>query len=291
MGIWQRKIQAWGESSSAFLKAFPGYFDEYKKHVFTNIVSPHIKDPRLIKTKRNLVSLFCQDLNNKRISLASALEHTLSRYPNDQCMVERIWDELLGINTSDYLDIRQVSTKHHDGLPYIPTGYLNLSRIIQYLQQNELINNGTIIAEIGAGAARFSCCLAVSFPLKKIICLEINPLLAERAKNNLLAVTIEQVPRPAIEVVCGDAADITISGAHIYYLYKPFELYKSFEQSTLYHWLTNLEKDLEQNKRRLYIVYVGAEQEDNNTRYFHNTPWLKNRAGIDPATAWIWRSK
>jgi SAM-dependent methyltransferase len=138
----------------------------------------------------------------------------------------------------------QENTKHQDGLFYQAGNYRNIRRIIRVVQPRS--DDG--VYDIGCGKGRILCVFA-RLPVRRVVGIELDPTLAEAARNNANRLRGRRAP---IEVRCQDAATADYDDGTIYLLYSPFGT------ETLLDVLGKIRLSLETNPRKITIVYYHA---------------------------------
>ena len=132
-----------------------------------------------------------------------------------------------------------------------------------------------IFVDIGSGKGR-ALLLASDFPFKQIIGVELLPRLHDIARKN---VEIYQSPTQrckAIQVNCVDATTFELPVENtIFYLFDPFE------RPVLSAVLSNIRASLERHPRRIFVIYLNPQREDEDLFGF-----LKLRESMDGDPPW-----
>lgn len=169
-------------------------------------------------------------------------------------------DRRYNIDTSDYgKTIRPQDwavSKYDDGNRYQAPDYNNLFRLRRMLRLQE----EDVFYDIGCGKGRVLCVIARE-RLRKVIGVELVPQLCERAEDNARKMRGRQSP---MEIRCGDACMIDLSGGTVYFFYN------TFGARTMQEVLEKIRLEASATKPTR-IVYYNALQED----LFSSVGWLR----------------
>ncbi len=151
--------------------------------------------------------------------------------------------------------------------PYI-SGYFGvIPSIARRLIAAVATPSNYIFIDIGCGKGRATI-IASEYPFRRVIGLEIAPMLAGAAQANAQIVHAGFPDRPAIEIVTGDAAKFEFpTEPLVLFLYQPFE------RPVMREVLTRLEASLTAHPRAMILLYVYPAL----ARMLDETPWLERR--------------
>jgi len=109
--------------------------------------------------------------------------------------------------------------------------------------------------DVGAGMGR-AILLAADYPFRKVIGIELNPLLVEIARRNLSTWHSGGAARAPLQILCGDAVDARIAkGPCLAFLFNPFG--PAVMRRLLQRWARLFAK----RPGELDLLYVNPEQE------------------------------
>jgi SAM-dependent methyltransferase len=189
---------------------------------------------------------------------------------------ERRFNIQTGQNSIDLVDRRQLaSSKYDDGLHYHAPDYANLFKIVRILKPTR----EDVFYEIGCGKGRVLCVMARQ-ELNRVVGVELVKDLCAQARDNAAQM---RGRKSAIDVVCGDACKLDLSGGTIYFFYNPFG------PNTFMEVLSNIRHGLGTEKK-IKIVYYNAE----NEHVFRDAGWLERYAHFSTKTGRVvafWRCK
>ena len=153
--------------------------------------------------------------------------------------------ETRGTITNGNLDVPQDKLEH--AVRYEATSVELGNRILQELP---ISYENYIFVDFGSGKGRILL-LASNFPFRKIIGVELLPLVNEIACNNIRIYKSESQKCYNLESVCLDAKDFEIPDEKaVFYFYHPFDEY------VMRAVLSNIEASLKRYPRKIYIVYA-----------------------------------
>jgi hypothetical protein len=160
-------------------------------------------------------------------------------------------DLQLGIDTSGYITIA-----YPEGVaPEKTVGYAGVQPSIVRQLLNKIPDIGDYaFFDLGCGKGR-ALVVASEYPLRRVVGIEISPDLAAVARRNAEIIRTKCPERTAVEVVEGNAADVSgVGGKVILFLYNPFgvELMRQLQ--------TSVEAGLTGPIEHLYVVYHNARE-------------------------------
>jgi SAM-dependent methyltransferase len=134
--------------------------------------------------------------------------------------------------------------------PYQPTEPALFHEMLSALQQQAHLDlREFTFIDLGSGKGR-TLLLASDYPFRRILGVELLPALHRIAQENLRKYSSESQKCFALESLCADATAFPFPAAStVLYLFNPFP------ESGLRRMLTNLEQNLQQNPRQVYLLY------------------------------------
>lgn len=189
---------------------------------------------------------------------------------------ERRFNIHTGQDSIDFVDRRQLaSSKYDDGLHYQAPDYANLFKIVRILKPTR----EDVFYDIGCGKGRVLCVMARQ-ELKRVVGVELVEELCAQARENAAQM---RGRKSAIDMVCGDACQLDLSGGTIYFFYNPFG------PTTFREVLDNIRRGWSAEKA-IKLVYYNAKSE----HVFRDAGWLERYAHFSTKTGRVvafWRSK
>src|SRR5215470_7329568 len=94
---------------------------------------------------------------------------------------EQLYERCLGIRSSDIISLQELGLEHEQRREHYPTSvehFRRMERFVRPRTQNE------VFLDYGAGLGRVLV-LAAMLPFKRVIGVELSPVLAQRARENL----------------------------------------------------------------------------------------------------------
>ena len=165
-----------------------------------------------------------------------------------------------GVQTSGLIPGRYLKTGHaHDrhSTAYFgvaPSVFQALLKRWQRTKPVAHIESFTFM-DMGAGMGR-AMLLASQHPFRKVIGIELNPLLAEIARRNLATWRSADLARASTQIVCGDAVNARFpSGPCLIFLFNPFG------PAVIRRLLLRLAHIFSSRPGQLDLLYVNHEQE------------------------------
>ena len=166
-----------------------------------------------------------------------------------------------GVQTSGLIPGRYLKTGHtHDrhSTAYFgvaPSVFHALLKRWQRSRPFARVEQFTFI-DVGAGMGR-AILLAADYPFRKVIGIELNPVLARIARQNLIARRPEDPDHAPWKILCGDAVGARIpKGPCLVFLFNPFG--GAVMRRLLKRWSQVFAK----RPGELDLLYVNPEQED-----------------------------
>lgn len=214
-------------------------------------------------------------LRTKVIQLYEAKEITLSRalqLVNDNAFM----DEYLNIKTSveDY-DYRPIQTRHQDRIPFVPTAYKNLGRLMEIdLSQED------VFVDLGCGKGRVAIFMATQ-NIKKSVGMDVDEKMVHKANLNSKSEKMASLIKSPLEWIHTDVTDYDFSEGTVFYLYNPFG------PKTLETVLQKIKTSLIRNPRRIRIVTLDQDWDS----VLRSQTWLKQQhlgTDLDPSPLLIW---
>lgn len=147
--------------------------------------------------------------------------------------------------------------KYQGSIVYQAADYLNIRRMLRVLRPNQ----NDVFYDIGCGKGRVICMVA-HLSLRRVVGIELQDFLCEVARRN-----VERLRgrKATLEIRCEDAAKTDLSDGTIYFMYNPFG------EETMQEVLSNIERSLSINPRRIKIVYYNPFFE----KVFRASGWLR----------------
>ncbi len=165
-----------------------------------------------------------------------------------------------GVQTSGLIPGRYLKTGHtHDrhSTAYFgvaPSVFHALLKRWRQTRPAAAVGGFTFI-DVGAGMGR-AMLLAAEYPFRKVIGIELNPILTKIAQSNLQIWQAAGRARVPIQLVCGDAADARFpNGPCLVFLFNPFGA------AVMRRLLKRLAVGFADRPGQLDILYVNNEQE------------------------------
>ena len=184
----------------------------------------------------------------------------LPRMTKAEGFTQHPFDQKWGVQTSGLIPGRFLKTGHvHDrhSTAYFgvaPSVFWALLRRWLRTKPAAPIEQFTFI-DVGAGMAR-AMLLASEYPFKRVVGIELNPLLVNVAQRNLEFWQAAGRSRTPMQVICGDAVDATFAkGPCVVFLFNPFGA------SVMRRLLKRLAVEFAERVGHLDLLYVNPEQE------------------------------
>jgi len=134
-----------------------------------------------------------------------------------------------------------------------------------------------VFVDIGSGKGR-ALLLAADYPFQKIIGIELLPELHRIAQANLQNYRSDSQQCFNIETICHDACDLVLPPQPlVVYLFNPLP------EPSLAALMTNLDRSLEHDPRRVYVVYHNPVLE----RVVTTSPWLRKASGTHQYSIYV----
>lgn len=140
--------------------------------------------------------------------------------------------------------------------PYQPTESALFHEMLEALRrQTHADFRNFVFIDLGSGKGR-TLLMAADYPFRRIVGVELLPVLHQAAQENLGKYTSESQKCFALESICGDAAEFIFPAEPILlYLFNPFP------EAGLKRVIANLESSLKENPRVAYVLYHNPQLE------------------------------
>jgi SAM-dependent methyltransferase len=167
--------------------------------------------------------------------------------------------------------------RYGDNFRYASIGYRHIRKILRVLNPGPQ----DIFYDIGCGMGRVLC-VAAQRPLRKCVGVELLESLCQIARQNALKLRRRRSP---IQIICGDAANISSADGTIYFLFNPFG------PETLRATFDNIRSSLAQNPRPIQIVYYHCKYKSaiEDLSWLMATHEFSDFGGV-PVTIWQHRT-
>lgn len=170
-------------------------------------------------------------------------------------IIESLYEkEQLGYDTSGNATPKDIS-KYGDAHFYMPIKYFFLKEIFKEIT----LNKDDIFVDIGCGKGRVVFYVS-QFDIKKAIGIEISDEIGKSAQD-IAAKINTKVP---IEIIISDATICDLSEITVFFMYNPFKM------KTMLDVINNIKKSLDENPRKIKIIYFVPTYEN----VIDNTVWL-----------------
>jgi SAM-dependent methyltransferase len=113
---------------------------------------------------------------------------------------ERVYERRLGIRSSDLVSLRELGLEHEERRQHYPTALGDFRRMEQFLRPR---TRDEVLLDYGSGLGRMLI-LAAMLPFKRVIGVELSPMLASRARENLSNVNA-RLRCKNVEIIVADA--------------------------------------------------------------------------------------
>jgi hypothetical protein len=120
------------------------------------------------------------------------------------------YEQLFGINTRGLLAPTVEGGVHYTPLPY---------RVVFDILKRMELKPSDVLVDLGSGKGRVLCC-AARMDLKKVVGIEVNPVLNVDARQNLSNLRGRRTPVEILEML---AQDYSYDGVTAIYMYNPFD--------------------------------------------------------------------
>jgi SAM-dependent methyltransferase len=167
--------------------------------------------------------------------------------------VDWVWDFLsdwrLGVNTRAFAGRSVIGYNNTDYIHYVPTRYRHIYNIINSIKT---ITENDVLLDYGCGMGRVLV-VAAKYPFRKVIGVEISPLLATISEEN--------IRRAGSKLNCRDVQVVTVDAAS----YSPpaevtcFFLYDPFRGELLSRIIGNIRASLVDNPRGITVLWYGTK--------------------------------
>jgi precorrin-6B methylase 2 len=191
-----------------------------------------------------------------------------------ETIADHYYEKKLGINTYGNYEEKEDTGIYGDEIAYIPTNYISLKKMLDYLQ----LDKNDVFIDLGCGKGR-AIILVGTQKLKKIIGVELRKSMLDIAKKNLASVKINNTK---IEIVHADAAEADLKEGTVYFMYKPFKW------QTTKRVLENIKESLNSNPRPIRIIYINREEYG---VMLDMADWLVAKGEIDNSGVFVWSNR
>jgi SAM-dependent methyltransferase len=147
-----------------------------------------------------------------------------------------------------------------DNFAFSSVDYWDVRRIVSRVQ----LAPEEVVYEIGAGLGRVVCLFGRQ-KIRKVVAVELNPILAERIRKNAQSLRGRRCP---VEVTCADAATATLEEGTLFFFFNPFGA------DTLSAVLSNIKRSIDSRPRAIRLIYVNPQPE--HAALFAGQPWLSD---------------
>lgn len=183
------------------------------------------------------------------------------------------WDRRLGIRTCyDDTDLEE-RAQYKDEVIYRPTSYHRIRKMIAYLK----LGPDDVFVDFGSGKGRVLA-MACQEPVKKVIGVEIQKRLADKALENVNKLEHKKAP---VEVLRQDVTHFDPREGTVFFMYDPFR-YQTFVSV-----LENIRRSLSAAPRNVRLVYFDERYAD----ILNAQDWLKLDGEIGHTRIFVWSAK
>jgi SAM-dependent methyltransferase len=162
-----------------------------------------------------------------------------------------------------------------DGVKYEPTPYHVLPAILRHISSDD------VFVDLGCGKGRVPLFVATRRRLKKVVGIEIDPQLAQIARENMAKCG----PITPVSIVEADVLEVDLSEGSVFFLFNPFG------EKTLRKVLENIRNSLRRHPRNIRILYLNPK----HAHALDDAAWLrptKNNAAAFLAKEFrVWRNQ
>jgi hypothetical protein len=162
------------------------------------------------------------------------------------------WERRLGVSTSGRCDIHYKDAERYEAVPYVV-----YFRLFEHIG----LGPGDVAVDLGSGEGRMVCAAAL-YPIKKVIGVEIDAALHEKASANVARIRGARAP---MSVVCQSATEFNYDEVTALFMFNPFGA------TTLLEVMDQLQASLARNPRTVRIVYLNGVW----SHLLVNKPWLE----------------
>ena len=187
-------------------------------------------------------------------------------------LYERVYEKFLGIRSRDTISLKELGNEHDDDRRgYWPTQLHHFRSIQKFLRPD---TPDEVFVDYGAGLGRMVI-LAAAFQFRRVIGIEISPVLADRARENLSRCR-KTLRCKDIEIFTNDAATFEVpTDATIIYFNNPFA------GNILRKVLDNIRVSYKKRPRRIKIVcYLPEKSEFEEQICRADGVWLQHRVTL-----------
>jgi hypothetical protein len=195
-------------------------------------------------------------------SATFAKNHGIRRFARElhYRTVEHCHERRLGVETARRVRLSDIGASNPDSRDSMPIGY---AAFYSTLQSVPLPTSRIVFLDYGVGTGR-AICAAATFPLDRIIGIDISETLVNSALENLNRMRHRQVTRVELRTI--DAAEYKVpSDVNLIYFFNPFA------GETLRRVVANICDSCHEHPRKIYIMYFNNDHFD---RVVVDQPWL-----------------
>jgi SAM-dependent methyltransferase len=166
-----------------------------------------------------------------------------------------------GVSTMGFIQPRDLGIENPDSMAHSPLGY---EFIFWALQAIPFAPADVVFLDYGSGKGRVLAA-AAAHPFRRVIGVELSPLLVEIARQNLAQMKRRRAA--AVEVHCGDAAKFELpADVNVIFLFNPFA------GGTLTEVVDRMERSFSSHPRDLFVISFNHDEFDLRVR---GRAWLK----------------
>lgn len=183
------------------------------------------------------------------------------------------FDKKLGIKTANSYDIKNEYGVHKDVKGYSSTLYSEAQRMVDYMK----FGPDDVFIDLGCGKGRVVFMVA-TYPLKKVIGIELNSSLAQTAQDNLKCF---KGGKTRLEISQGDVFKSDLREGTVFYMFNPFG------PDTFQGVLNHIEESRKIHPRGIRIVYRNPVYRE----ILDQAKWLEPQGNIPNTEIFVWKSK
>jgi SAM-dependent methyltransferase len=156
------------------------------------------------------------------------------------------FESLRGLDTTTVVDLTDVHEDDKERSNYIPSGWATLKRLTTVRP----LRSDDVFLDIGSGKGRVVI-LSATYPVKRVIGVELSSVLHEIAQHNLSRVEKYLACRD-VQLVCSDATQFQIpDDVTVIYLFNPFV------GEPFLRVIDNIGESFYRHKREIWIFYTN----------------------------------
>ncbi len=158
-----------------------------------------------------------------------------------------------------------------DQVGYYPVSY----GALKIIGRKVALTSDDVVYDLGCGMGRALCMFARS-PLRACIGIELDPILASRARRNAARLRGRRTP---ILIHEADATNGRFDDGTVYFLYNPFGA------ASMKRWLAQLRRSLSEAPRTIRIIYANPVKDD----VLADCGWLTRIDGFSVPFEVVWK--